>query len=230
MHCRMGADPNGAWNRRSVMNLQLLSFLLGALLLLVGILGGGFEIKEVKVPKVGAMPRLGAFIVGVFFLYVGFVGHESLLNGARKPAGPAPEVSQPAPQAPDAGPTPMKEATREPVPEPAAPERSEPSARATEPGARIDLMQAFHSALAPAGPREKDPLDDPRVRRAVELSLRQTDIDQARRLLAEAGYRDGFALHLRMSRFLEAGASVSAAEMLTHNLALVGIRVESTPD
>lgn len=44
---------------------------LGAILLLVGIVGGGFEIKEFKIPRVGTAPRVLAAIAGVVFLLLG---------------------------------------------------------------------------------------------------------------------------------------------------------------
>jgi PAN domain len=50
------------------MTLQTLSFIFGALLLLVGILGGGFEIKEVKIPLIATGGRVVSSIVGVVFI------------------------------------------------------------------------------------------------------------------------------------------------------------------
>lgn len=50
------------------MNHETLTFIFGALLLLIGILGGGFEVKELKVPKVGWSIRLISVIVGAFFI------------------------------------------------------------------------------------------------------------------------------------------------------------------
>jgi hypothetical protein len=44
---------------------------LGAVLLLVAIIGGGFEIKEFKVPKVGPAPRVLAAIAGMVFIILG---------------------------------------------------------------------------------------------------------------------------------------------------------------
>jgi hypothetical protein len=50
-------------------NTLILGF--GAVLLFVGILGGGFEIKEFKVPKVGLLARILASIAGSAFILVG---------------------------------------------------------------------------------------------------------------------------------------------------------------
>jgi hypothetical protein len=54
------------------MTLQTMSFIFGALLLAVGILGGGFEVKEVKVSNVTTTARIAAAIVGVIFVALGF--------------------------------------------------------------------------------------------------------------------------------------------------------------
>ncbi len=52
-------------------SLEIVAFIFGGLLLLVGILGGGFELKELKVPKVGRGSRIIASIAGVIFIIVG---------------------------------------------------------------------------------------------------------------------------------------------------------------
>jgi hypothetical protein len=49
------------------MTLQSMSFIFGAILLAVAILGGGFEIKEIKVSNVSIGVRALAGIVGLFF-------------------------------------------------------------------------------------------------------------------------------------------------------------------
>jgi uncharacterized membrane protein len=60
------------------MNLtpEILSFLFGALLVLIGLVGGGFEIIQLKIPKVGLVVRICATIVGLFFLFLGFSNSE----------------------------------------------------------------------------------------------------------------------------------------------------------
>ena len=50
-------------------NIMVLGF--GAVLLLVGIVGGGFEIKEFKIPKVGTLSRMLAAIAGSIFILLG---------------------------------------------------------------------------------------------------------------------------------------------------------------
>jgi hypothetical protein len=47
------------------MTLQTISFIFGALLLAVGILGGGFEVKEIKVSNVTTSARIFAGLAGL---------------------------------------------------------------------------------------------------------------------------------------------------------------------
>ena len=54
------------------MTLQTMSFIFGALLLAVGILGGGFEVKEIKVSNVTTSARIAAAIAGIVFIVLGF--------------------------------------------------------------------------------------------------------------------------------------------------------------
>jgi hypothetical protein len=56
------------------MSIELLAFFFGLLLLFVAIVGGGFEIRELKVPRVGRVARLVSAIAGVLFLMLGFSG------------------------------------------------------------------------------------------------------------------------------------------------------------
>jgi len=70
------------------MTLPMMSFIFGALLLAVGILGGGFEVKEVKVSNVTTTGRILAGLFGAAFIVLGF-WHSSL-----------PTTSEPTPLAP----------------------------------------------------------------------------------------------------------------------------------
>jgi Putative peptidoglycan binding domain len=72
------------------MLTSLASILLaaGLLLIIVGLLGGGIEIKEVKIPPVPALPRAASFVVGCILL--GLVLWDPI--GLRNPQ-PQPEVS-----------------------------------------------------------------------------------------------------------------------------------------
>jgi hypothetical protein len=71
------------------MKLNLIAFLFGAILLAVAILGGGFELKELKVPKVSWFPRLISAFVGMFFVVVG-IGLET------PPIDPPPPITSPS--------------------------------------------------------------------------------------------------------------------------------------
>ncbi len=50
------------------MTAEVFSFLLGGLLIVTGILGGGFEVKELKIPTVRWPTRLIAVLGGIFFI------------------------------------------------------------------------------------------------------------------------------------------------------------------
>jgi hypothetical protein len=65
------------------MTLQTMSFIFGALLLAVAILGGGFEIKEIKVPDVTTSVRIISGVVGVIFIFLGFWQPAALHEPAR---------------------------------------------------------------------------------------------------------------------------------------------------
>lgn len=54
------------------MTLETLSFILGGVLVLSGILGGGFEAKELKIPKISGWIRLVAVVAGLAFIGLGF--------------------------------------------------------------------------------------------------------------------------------------------------------------
>jgi hypothetical protein len=86
------------------MTLQSMSFIFGALLLAVGILGGGFEVKEIKVADVSIGVRIVAGIVGLFFVGLGFSQQLSAVTefasaaaGSSASAGPGAGPPQNAP-------------------------------------------------------------------------------------------------------------------------------------
>ena len=77
------------------MNHQTLTFIFGALLLLIGIVGGGFEVKELKLPKVGWPIRLISIIIGTVFIAISFGvitvsdrTPSSNISGGKKTVGP----------------------------------------------------------------------------------------------------------------------------------------------
>jgi hypothetical protein len=63
------------------MSLQAMSFIFGALLLAVCILGGGFEVKEIKISNVTTTVRIFAGLIGIVFVGLGF-WQPSALTGA----------------------------------------------------------------------------------------------------------------------------------------------------
>lgn len=78
------------------MNLATVTFILGGILILVGILGGGFELREMKVPKVNWITRLVAATTGMVFI-LGAIG---LDQNESRPADPdtGPELENLVPQ------------------------------------------------------------------------------------------------------------------------------------
>lgn len=88
------------------MTLEAVSFVIGGILIVTAIVGGGFEIKEIKMPKVGAIPRFFSLVVGAFFVLIGIgvweVDRQALLDAqvpvnSFAPAANA-ETQEPAPR------------------------------------------------------------------------------------------------------------------------------------
>jgi uncharacterized membrane protein YuzA (DUF378 family) len=50
------------------MDASTILVVVGALLTLIGIVGGGFEIKEARIPKVSLIPRVLALLIGIALL------------------------------------------------------------------------------------------------------------------------------------------------------------------
>lgn len=63
------------------MAIDVIAFAVGALLVMTAILGGGFEVKEIKVPRVGPVARGGAAVSGFLFVLIA-------LGVTDTPAGP----------------------------------------------------------------------------------------------------------------------------------------------
>jgi hypothetical protein len=74
------------------VDVNLLAFVFGALLLFVAIIGGGFELRELKVPKVGWAPRVVALVAGLIFVGIGVANNLQTVPSAE--AQP-PVTSQP---------------------------------------------------------------------------------------------------------------------------------------
>jgi hypothetical protein len=67
---------------------EIIVFVFGCLLLLIAILGGGFEVKELKIGKVGQFARAGCSLLGLLFVALGIWLHSSSIPGPEK--GPLP--------------------------------------------------------------------------------------------------------------------------------------------
>lgn len=65
----------------------------GVLLILTAIIGGGLEIKEVKIPQVSLVPRILAFCVGVCMLAIGLVPGLVQDTSSTEPESSRPEVT-----------------------------------------------------------------------------------------------------------------------------------------
>ena len=52
------------------MSLDTASFILGGLFIAVAILGGGFEVKEVKIQSVGRTNRILSLFAGIFLIFL----------------------------------------------------------------------------------------------------------------------------------------------------------------
>jgi hypothetical protein len=72
------------------MGFDTVAFVFGGVLLLVGIIGGGFEVQELKIPKVGWAPRLFATLAGLVFLCIGVNVQSTAAAGRGTPPAPAP--------------------------------------------------------------------------------------------------------------------------------------------
>jgi hypothetical protein len=90
------------------MTLEVVSFILGGLLIATAVVGGGFEIKEIRMPRVGAGARIGALVVGLLFIVMSLGIWEStqqqLIDGGVGKAAFQPEAAaaQSEPSAPAA--------------------------------------------------------------------------------------------------------------------------------
>jgi len=55
------------------MGIEIVTFIFGGLLLLTGILGGGFDARGLKIPTVAMVPRVIASIAGLVFIVIGIL-------------------------------------------------------------------------------------------------------------------------------------------------------------
>jgi hypothetical protein len=71
---------------------QSIALLGGLLLVAVGLVGGGIEVKEIKVPPLPMVPRAASFVIGCLLLSLVFLD-----PGVFNPPAPAPSSEKPAP-------------------------------------------------------------------------------------------------------------------------------------
>ena len=80
------------------MGIEWVSFVFGILLLFIALVGGGFEVREIKVPRVGRVARTVSAGVGLVFLAIGITGLAEEPPGApTAQAQIAPQEQAPAP-------------------------------------------------------------------------------------------------------------------------------------
>lgn len=53
------------------MTIDIISFLVGSSFILIAVIGGGFDIKFLKIPQVSARARVFSLIGGLFFIILG---------------------------------------------------------------------------------------------------------------------------------------------------------------
>jgi hypothetical protein len=147
------------------MSLQTLAFLLGCGLIVIAIVGGGIEAKEVKVPKLSPIPRLLSAVFGIGLVvgavgglsgYANWGGNASAANAAdlgNFAAGSAATNGAAAATAPAATPPPGTGATTNGAGPPAsqeAPPPPVPESTTPPPPAREDVRTVrIHDELGP---------------------------------------------------------------------------------
>lgn len=76
------------------MEIYTLSFLLGAILLLIALFGTGIEIRELKIRKVGTFARTISAVLGLFFIALGLLLSNTLLSHKPVKETPSAEVQK----------------------------------------------------------------------------------------------------------------------------------------
>jgi hypothetical protein len=78
---------------------QFMGLALGALLVVIAILGGGIEVKEIKIPQLSTGARLGAAAFGVVLMAASYLLISPSAPSQARPTGTAPATaSAPAPR------------------------------------------------------------------------------------------------------------------------------------
>jgi hypothetical protein len=81
-----------------MMSIENMSFLLGGLLIAVSILGGGIEIKEIKIPAVNGMSRIFSAFAGLAFIALSVLfkiqdGSLAIIMTGQVPVASAPQTN-----------------------------------------------------------------------------------------------------------------------------------------
>lgn len=182
------------------MTADVLLILSGVLLLLIGILGGGFEVKELRVPKVTTVPRLVSIVIGIPLLFVGVSPHlpgsgqEDAQPGGSTAAIPPSAMTTPL-VAPAPGSAVPGAGTTNPAP--AAPQASpvQPPTIQTRPPAEVTSPPRLVSA------------GTTRPEQAAELNRYEQVVADQLNAYAAALVADGYTLYDIGSGILEENAS-----------------------
>src|SRR5512145_2499266 len=175
-------------------NLPLALVIVGAILLLIALLGGQFKLFGAEVPgRVGRASRWMSGLAGVVLIVAGIYVGSGVMKSL--PSTQPPSTEPPSTQLPSTQPPPAQPRPAQPAPQP-------PEIR---PPARVSNPDALFIETANWPRTEDGRLHDPRVRDAVLLALHGDDIPRARMLMAEAGFREGFVVGLPTQRFIASG-------------------------
>ena len=65
------------------MSLETMAFILGGILIAAGVFGGGLEVKELKLPQIGGIPRLVAVMAGIAFVALALAINQKWIEQVR---------------------------------------------------------------------------------------------------------------------------------------------------
>lgn len=137
----------------NITDSSTLLALFGMVLLFVGILGGGIEAKEIKIPKVGILVRTVSIILGVAFLLIG-IGFRIGVTTAGLPDVTSQQNSPPTTQ-PTAQSLPSVAPSEVTPTQPMVQQRSstseQPTAAAPMPAVQLPIVRISASNVAPPG-------------------------------------------------------------------------------
>lgn len=196
-------------------NVPLALVVVGAVLLLIALLGGRFKLFGAEVQgTVGRASRWLSGFAGVALIAVAiYAGSGTTQRESTAPPPPQPSTAGTRPSRPPAAPS-GQSAEPSPPPKP-----QEGPARAADPG------EVFISTAV--WPQSIDGrLHDARVREAVTIGLHGNDFARARQLLAEAGFPNGLVVVLPITRFAAAGGIDEDVRRIESRLAQIGVRIE----